>query len=103
MAIDHGAFFTSSSWYVARGAKSFSSGFLPGSESFVALTAIMNRTAVSPSSYTSNEGTQNRQRLRLFFVQLLPQKCPQRRWQYYGRYSPDQAVPFPVAWVGRMD
>jgi hypothetical protein len=94
--------FASSSCYIAMAAKNFSSGFLPASESFVVLTAIMNRTVVSPSTCTSNEGTQNRQKVSVFFVPLSPQKCAKRRRQYYGRHSPDQAVTFPVAWVDRM-
>ena len=39
--------FASSSWYVAIAAMSFSSGMTPDSESFVAVTKIMNRIVVS--------------------------------------------------------
>src|SRR6267154_2318750 len=40
--------FCSSSWYFAMSAMSFSEGIAPASESFVALTIIMNRIVISP-------------------------------------------------------
>src|SRR5471030_2153957 len=43
--------FTSSSWYFCIVARSFSPGMAPASESWVALTMIMNRIVLSPCKF----------------------------------------------------